>query len=161
MDSLAQTLYDKAGLATDELKKLYNDANANMLQAQKDLSDALKAAATALNESMIQIGKDFDDVLKKMADSAAAHAKTIADTMAKISTGKATAVAAGATAASPAVPYANTIATPFSASQAAWNAISVTNNVSTDASPALIADTTVAAIKYGIPYGVSLGQLLK
>jgi hypothetical protein len=152
MDKLAQDLYNKAGLATDELKKLYDAANANMLQAQKDLSDALVAAATALNDSLTAIQTDFENTLAAMAAAAQKHATTIANTMAKISTGKATAVAAGAvTNTSPSVPYANTIATPFSASQSAWNAISVTNNVQTNASPTIIADTTVAAIKYGMP----------
>lgn len=149
MDVLAQTIYNKTGLATTELQKLYDAANANMLKAQEDLAKALLDAANILNDSLTKIQNDFETTLAAMAASAAKHAKTIADTMSKISAGKKTAVAAGAT--SNAVPYANQIATPYSASQAAWNAISVTNNVQTNAAPALIADTTVAAIKYGIP----------
>jgi len=149
MDKLAIDLYNKAGLATDELKSLYDAANANMLKAQEDLAAALLLAANALNESMTKIQTDFEAILEAMSAAAIKHAKTIADTMAKINAGKTTAVKAGATSSS--VPYANQIATPFSASQADWNKISVTNNIETNASPSLIADTTVAAIKYGIP----------
>jgi hypothetical protein len=149
MDRLATDLYNKAGLATDELKTLYDAANANMLKAQQDLAAALLLAANALNASMEKIQTDFEKILEAMSAAAVKHAKTIADTMAKIKTGKTSAVSAGATSSS--VPYANQIATPFSASQADWNKISVTNNIETNASASLIADTTVAAIKYGIP----------
>jgi hypothetical protein len=152
MDRLAQDLYDKTGLATTELKELYDVANANMLQAQKDLAQALLDAANILNDSLTKIQDDFEKTLAAMAASAAKHAKTIADTMAKIAGGKSTATKAGATSsASSSYSAADITAMDARELQKFQNQFNITNNVQTNATPALIADTTVSAIKYGMP----------
>lgn len=162
MDKLAQTLYDKTGLATSELKKLYDAANSNMKKAQEDLAAALLSAANVLNESMTKIQSDFDKTLEAMAESAKKHAKTIADLMAQIAASQSKAVTAGATnKTGSSVPYANTIATPFSASQSAWNAISVPVTINqTDPSVQTVQDGVISAVKYGTS-AVSYGNLTR
>jgi hypothetical protein len=153
MDKLAQDLYDKTGLATDELKGLYDAANANMLQAQKDLAQALLDAATILNDSLTKIQDDFEKTLAAMAAAAKKHAKEIADTMAQISGGKKIASNAGATSGSSYTAYTTAELNAMNAreEQKFRNQFNITNNVQTNATPALIADTTVSAIKYGMP----------
>lgn len=154
MDRLAKELYEKGGLATAELQKLYEAANANMLKAQEDLAKALVDAATILNDSLMKIQEDFEKSLETMAASAAKHAKTIADTLARIANGR------GAAPAAPAAPRSGNYGPGESAgsqfgSDTPWAragaSLQITNNVQTNASAALIADTTVAAIKYGMP----------
>lgn len=56
MDSLAKTIYDKTGLATTELKKLF-------AQTQTDLVEALKQAELDYTESQASILKAFDEAM--------------------------------------------------------------------------------------------------
>jgi hypothetical protein len=56
MDSLAKTIFDKTGLATTELKKLF-------AQTQTDLVEALKQAQTDYSEAQAEILKSFDETM--------------------------------------------------------------------------------------------------
>ena len=70
MDSVARTIFDKTGLATTELKKLF-------AQTQTDLVEALKQAELDYTESQSQILKTFDDAMlqaQKTRDDAFANA---------------------------------------------------------------------------------------
>jgi len=63
-DTLADQLYEKQGLATQELVTLFEDTNKQLLKALAenfaDYSDALGEAATALRNSLDDITTDFD-----------------------------------------------------------------------------------------------------
>jgi hypothetical protein len=163
MDKLSAELYTKTGLATDELKGLYDAANANMLQAQKDLAKALLDAANILNDSLTKIQDDFEKTLEAMSAAAKKHAAAIAATMAQIAAGKKTATTAGATSGS-SFSAADIALMDKQEEQKFRNQFNITNNVATNASPNLISDATISAIKYGIPtsalmsgYGARVG----
>lgn len=64
MDTLAQTMYEKTGLATDELKKLYEQTNA-------DLVTALAQAQADYLETQAQILTTFDEAMKNATDARA------------------------------------------------------------------------------------------
>ena len=60
MDSLAKTMFDKTGLATTELKKLFT-------QTQTDLAAALAQAQTDYSASQTEILKSYSDALAQAA----------------------------------------------------------------------------------------------
>lgn len=62
MDTLAQTMYEKTGLATDELKKLYEQTNA-------DLVTALAQAQSDYLATQAEILSTFDQAMKDAADA--------------------------------------------------------------------------------------------
>jgi len=69
-DALADTLYEKQGLATSELVKLYESTQQQLLDALAanylDYTNSLDAAALALNESITDITTDFNDAIDAM-----------------------------------------------------------------------------------------------
>jgi hypothetical protein len=120
MDSLAKAIYDKAGLATDELKNLYAatqnelvialaDEQALYVQAQADinatfaaaLSDANKALQTSINDAGVilnnAIGKvnaDLDVKIKAMKGKLGTMASAVKSLQSMISSSKVAATAA-------------------------------------------------------------------
>lgn len=72
MDKLAKEIYDKQGLATQELKNLYDQTGIELKSAlfeqQQTLAKALEEAATALYDSIVEIRSDFDSEIDKMGN---------------------------------------------------------------------------------------------
>lgn len=66
-DNLATDLYNKQGLATQELVALYESTNQELLDALaqnfSDYSDALGEAADALRDALVTITEDFDKAI--------------------------------------------------------------------------------------------------
>lgn len=177
MNTLATNLYSKAGLATDALKVQFDVAKKNMEQAQKDLSDALKTAADALDASLKKISDGFNAYLKTTKADMKSHLNDINAIKKEIAAGEAI-VKTPVTTPEAAikgrldmtaedydafvqknmadyVAGGGTLQTPDTAGNIKFGRGGVTNNVNvsvdTSASPTLIADTIVAALKFGTP----------
>lgn len=127
MDGLAKSLYEKSGLATDELKTLFDAAQTNMVKAQKDLQDALAAAAQSLNDSLTAIEATFTAKLASMGKKAAAYKGSIAATFGMLAT--------------------NFVDT----SGGVGSVININTTANTNASPETIAQATLNAAKFGMP----------
>lgn len=69
-DALADQLYEKQGLATQELVTLFEDTNQQLLDAlaanYDDYTKSLDDAATALKDSLASIATDFDSAIGEM-----------------------------------------------------------------------------------------------
>jgi hypothetical protein len=69
-DALAEQLYKKQGLATQELVTLFEDTNIQLLDAlaanYADYTESLADAATALKESITDITADFNEAIDEM-----------------------------------------------------------------------------------------------
>jgi hypothetical protein len=120
MDSLAKAIYDKAGLATDELKNLYSatqnelvvalaDEQALYIQAQADinatfsaaLADANKALQTSINDAGVilnnaiaKVNSDLDVKIKAMKGKLGTMAGAVKSLQSMISSSKVAATAA-------------------------------------------------------------------
>jgi hypothetical protein len=176
MDSLAKSIYDKSGLATSALKTLYSQTQAELATAlaeeqaayeskvaaiNKTLADGLAKANTELNDSLAKAAKSLNDTLDTLD---AAMTKKLASLKGKLG-GVQGQIAA--TRDSLYGAYADTayVAPDTTAALAAGeNSIvaglgvrnstastSVNVYAETNASPALIADSVVAALKFGAP----------
>lgn len=160
LDSVAQKIYEKNGLATTELKNMYADTQAQLTealaaeadayaktvadiektftdafaQAQKDLNKALADAYQALADSLVATKAKFIEEMAALdltAAQKAANTKTITSLSGKITTAKSNAAAKAKTVAP---------------------TISTVVNVSGKApSAAEIAAANVQAIKFGVP----------
>ena len=88
MDSLAKQIYEKQGLATEELKNLYVATEGQLVDAlfaqQQSYALALETAATTLYDSIAQISKDFDDTISAMEGKIGGLGNTIAALQAKM-----------------------------------------------------------------------------
>lgn len=80
-DALADTLYEKQGLATTELVKLYESTQQQLLDALEanylDYTKSLDDAATALKDSIKDITDDFNDAITEMEGNLGGLAGTI------------------------------------------------------------------------------------
>lgn len=144
MDDLAKKIYEKSGLATDELKSLFNKANSNMVQAQKDLQDALLSAANSLNDSLDKIETAFNKKLASMAASASKYKSAIQ--------GVYGALAANAVTTPP--PATSTTPAPTATLTYGANGMpifNITNNIDTGGTPVDVAAVTANSIKFGLP----------
>jgi len=69
-DALANQVYEKQGLATQELVALFDDTNQQLLDAlaanYDDYTKSLDDAATALKDSLASIATDFDSAIGEM-----------------------------------------------------------------------------------------------
>ncbi len=69
-DALAEQLYKKQGLATQELVTLFEDTNIQLLDAlaanYADYTESLADAATALKDSITDITTDFNEAIDEM-----------------------------------------------------------------------------------------------
>lgn len=127
MDGLAKSLYEKSGLATDELKGLFDTAQANMVKAQKDLQDALTMAAQSLNDSLSAIEAAFTAKLASMGKKASAYKGSIAATFGMLAN--------------------NFVDT----SGGVGSVININTTANTNASAESIANATLRAAKFGMP----------
>jgi hypothetical protein len=127
MDGLAKSLYEKSGLATDELKGLFDTAQANMVKAQTDLQNALAAAAQSLNDSLTTIEASFTAKLASMGSKAKAYRDSIRATFGLLAN--------------------NFVDT----SGGAGSVININTTANTNASPETIAQATLNAAKFGMP----------
>jgi hypothetical protein len=151
MDTLAQQIYDKTGLATDAMKAQYDTASKNMVQAQNDLATALNDAASALNSSLMTIGDEFTAYLLKTKADLAKYAADIAAIRNSIGGGYAptydttTGLTTSGNASAPGS-FMNTVG--YNAGQGTV----VTVNAQTNATPQSIGDAVAFAIRNGTPY---------
>lgn len=65
MDSLAQEIYDKAGLATRELRDLYADTQQELVDTLLELKKDLDASIVDANQSFVDSIKDIREQLKE------------------------------------------------------------------------------------------------
>jgi hypothetical protein len=80
-DALANQLYEKQGLATQELVTLFEDTNQQLLDALEqnylDYTKSLNDAATALKDSITDITTDFDNAITEMDGKLGGLAATV------------------------------------------------------------------------------------
>lgn len=80
-DALANQLYARQGLATEELVALFDNTNKELNDALaanfEDYSDALGDAATALKDAITEITTDFDNAITEMDGKLGGLAATI------------------------------------------------------------------------------------
>jgi hypothetical protein len=80
-DALANQLYEKQGLATQELVTLFEDTNQQLLDALEqnylDYTKSLDDAATALKDSITDITTDFDNAITEMDGKLGGLAATV------------------------------------------------------------------------------------
>jgi hypothetical protein len=81
-DALANQLYEKQGLATQELVTLFDDTNEQLLDAlaanYDDYTKSLGDAATALKDSITDITTDFNDAIDEMGGKLGGLGKAVA-----------------------------------------------------------------------------------
>ena len=65
MDSLAQEIYDKAGLATRELRELYSETQQELVDTLLDLKKNLDASIVDANQSFVDSIKDIREQLQE------------------------------------------------------------------------------------------------
>lgn len=184
MDSLSKAMYEKSGLATDALKTLYSETQADLTRALADeqkaytdrvadinrtLTDGLADANTALNDALTKAATALNDTLdaldaamtkklaslkgklggvqQQIADARNGLNSSYVDTTPPVYNAQGFTTSGNVSAPGS---FMNTVG--YNASQGP--AVVVNNYNQTDASPALIADTTVAAIKFGTTIGI-------
>lgn len=179
MDSLAKTIYDKSGLATDGLKKLYASTQAELTQALADeqqayvdqtkqindtftkgladahtaLVGAINDAGVALNSSLDKIAADMSTKLSKVKGVLGKVSGQVANTQSLITGSYAT----GATA--PLIPgfavSQNQAAAATSGQNVTNNYYNIATDIATDADPNAYVQGVTNAIKFGSPIMVA------
>jgi F0F1-type ATP synthase membrane subunit b/b' len=167
MDTLAKAIYDKSGLATEGLKDLYANTQAELVTAMADetaayaqqqadikatfdqgMIDLNNSLKTALNDAALALNQSLDDIEATLNEKLAAMKGKLSSLSSSI----------GATRNLIAGSYA--VATPqtqMSFEDAKLAARYITNNynlsttVNTSDSPSQYTDAVMSAIKYGIP----------
>lgn len=152
MNDLAKTIYEKSGLATQELKDLFDAAQKNMVQAQKDLQDALVTAANTLNDSLDAIETAFNKKLASMASTASKYKSGIQGVYGALAS------------AQDVVDYGTAQANAFTyrpsgptSTISAGTTIYVENKVDTGGTPVDLTTVTANSIKFGLPYTLTSG----
>ena len=179
MDSLAKAIYDKAGLATDELKALYAatqnelvvalaDEQALYVQAQADinatfaaaLSDANKALQTSINDAGVilnnAIGKvnaDLDVKIKAMKGKLGTMAGAVKSLQSMISGSKVAATAA------PTMSFSDAQKTAAALASNTTNINTVVNGYDLT-SPGQVGMDVSNIVKYNLPYAGSSKQTM-
>jgi phage host-nuclease inhibitor protein Gam len=150
MDNLAKSLYEKSGLATDQLKSLFDAAQNSMVQAQTDLSNALLAAVGSLNDSLTKIEATFTAKLASMGSKAKAYQTEIQKTFGLLATNF---VDTGVSSVADIAPVAGLggVRNMRPASVGGGQVFNITTTANTNASAETIAQATLNAAKFGIP----------
>lgn len=181
MDSLSKAIYDKAGLATDELKKLYSDTQSELVQALADeqsayvdqqaqiqaaFADAMAQANGTLKDSLNAAGGALN---KALDDADAALTAKLATMKGKLGTlqgqiGTLKNLIGGSYVADT-TPAGMSFATASgsAASTLAGNSITIKTDVTgvNMTSPAETATAVSNAVLYNLPYTGGLSRLLK
>jgi phage-related protein len=92
LDALAQQIYDKNGLATTELKKMYSDTQAQLVEAlaaeadaySKTVADIEKTFTDAFAQAQVDLNKALADAYQSLADSLVATKKKFVEAMAEL-----------------------------------------------------------------------------
>jgi hypothetical protein len=173
MDALAKAIYDKSGLATNELKNLYLKTQSELVQAMADeqaayvkqqadiqqtfvtaLAEANKALTSALNEAGIELNKSLDKVTANMTKKLAPFKSVLSKASGSIANTKQLIAGSYSIAAEPTIPDFNTALGQANATLSGQN---ITNNyyvqtdVQTSDSPEQYAQAVTNAIKFGAP----------
>jgi hypothetical protein len=174
VDVLGQTMYEKLGLATEELKSNYTkvglELNEALAEYAADFAEAMAEAQADLVETLAELKKDLQADLAEMQDAfhvaLAEINKDIAETIAQINSLITAMAALGAMAGlggsgggggggrtdSAATRNLGTDYARFKAKERADELaarINITNNVTSNVSPAEIDRMTTNSIKYG------------
>lgn len=171
VDGLATSLYNRYGLATEDLRTAFSNAQtvydtavatANtkrteaLRKAQADFDEAVRVANQELSDGLAAANKALQDALDKIerafTDKLNTIKATLASTRAEIAA--TFAMLAGASAmAAPVTSYSGAAAMEYAMQQGTQSAI--TNNIkidaNTNASATDIASATAFALTYGIP----------
>ena len=153
LDALAQQIYDKNGLATTELKKMYTDTQAQLVEAlaaEKEayantVADIEKTFTDALAQAQVDLNKALVDAYQSLADSLVAAKAKYLEEMAALNL----TAAQKKTVASTTKTLSGAITTAKATGATINNNITV--NTSSSASANQIASSTVNAIKFGTP----------
>jgi hypothetical protein len=173
MDALAKAIYDKSGLATNELKNLYLKTQSDLVQAMADeqaayvkqqadiqvtftkaLAEANKALTDALSDAGIELNKSLDKVTADMNKKLAPFKSVLNKASGSIATTKSLIAGSYSIAAEPTIPDFNTALGQANATLSGQN---ITNNyyvqtdVQTSDSPEQYAQAVTNAIKFGTP----------
>lgn len=173
MDALAKAIYDKSGLATNELKNLYLKTQSELVQAMADeqaayvkqqadiqqtfvtaLAEANKALTSALSEAGIELNKSLDKVTADMTKKLAPFKGVLGKAKDSMTATKSLIAGSYSIAAEPTIPDFNTALGQANATLSGQN---ITNNyyvqtdVQTSDSPEQYAQAVTNAIKFGTP----------
>lgn len=173
MDALAKAIYDKSGLATNELKNLYLKTQSDLVQAMADeqaayvkqqaeiqatftkaLAEANTALKNALSEAGIELNKSLDKVTADMTKKLAPLKNVLGKAGSTLATTKSLIAGSYAIAAEPTIPDFKTALGQANATLSGQN---ITNNyyvqtdVQTSDSPEQYAQAVTNAIKFGTP----------
>jgi hypothetical protein len=168
LDALAQQIYEKNGLATTELKKMYSDTQAQLVEALADEQTAYAQAVTdiektftdAFAQAQVDLNKALADAYQSLADSLVATKQKFVEEMAALNLTAAQQAANAKTTTA----LSSKIVTAKSGA-AANTTQNINTNVYVDSkapSAAEIAAANVQAIKFGVPITsiIPLGRLL-
>jgi hypothetical protein len=173
MDALAKAIYDKSGLATNELKNLYQKTQSDLVQAMADeqaayvnqqaeiqqtfvkgLADANKALMDALKEAGIELNKSLDKVTADMTTKLAPFKGVLGKVAGSVKTTKSLIAGSYSEAKETAIPnfrQALGQANAAIAGQVITNNYYVQTDVQTSDSPDQYAQAVTNAIKFGTP----------
>jgi hypothetical protein len=157
LDALAKQIYEKNGLATTELKKMYTDTQAQLVEALAAEKDAYATTVTeiektfteALANAQVDLNKALVDAYQSLADSLVAAKAKFNEEMAALNLTASQQKSVTATN--------KTLTSAITNAKASGATINnnITMNNSTNASANSIASATVNAIKFGAPIVVS------
>jgi phage-related protein len=165
VDKLAQTIYEKNGLATTELRNLYTATQADLVQALADeqrmyteqVAEINRTFNEAFAEAEVTRDQAIRDAQAELTKSLAEAAQTLYDSLIDIRKKFNAEIAAmkGNLAGLGQV-VSGVRATNSAAANAAMKQVQIntTVNAESNASPESIANSTIAAIRFGIPTSI-------
>jgi hypothetical protein len=157
LDKLAQQIYEKNGLATTELKNMYADTQAQLVEALANeqeayaqaVADIQKTFTDAFAQAQVDLNKALADAYQSLADSLVATKAKFVEEMAALNL-----TAAQKTANNKTITALNGKITDTKGKTAANTSQTINSNVYVAGkapSAAEIAAANVQAIKFGVP----------
>ncbi len=160
LDTLAKQIYDKNGLATTELKKMYSDTQAQLVDALAAEADAYATTVAeiertfteAFANAQIDLNKALADAYQSLADSLIATKQKFNEEMAALN------LTAGQKKA---VAKTNASLTKQITTAKAGSAVTINNTVNATnmTNPTEMMNAVVNAMKFGAPIVVSGGTV--
>jgi len=175
MDALAKAIYDKSGLATDELKNLYAKTQSDLVQAMADeqqayvsqqaeihqtfvtaMAEANKALTSALNTAGVELNKSLDKVTADMNAKLAPYKSVLGKVAGSLGSTKSL-ISGSYSNAQNEIPGFTTALGQANATLAnnITNNYYVKTDVQTSDSPEQYAQAVTNAIKFGAPIMVA------
>ena len=172
MDKLSKSIYDKSGLATSGLQKLYEKTQGDLVMAladetekftkqQADIKAKYDEQMIALNQTLTDALDAADKALKKQLDSAEAALQKKVTSMKGLVAGLSTNIGSLVVGGGSTTAADKTVAAMKSTGQYVTNnTYNINTDIATNADPNAYQAGLINQLQYGIPVGVSLGYLI-